>query len=108
MVNYICPNCKKEFYRKSNYDNHTLNKKNPCDRSNFTILPLSTKSPPKSTEPPPNLHQNPPIFHQNPPKSSKINSQDDLIELLVKEPEPNANKLLYICCRKKFTRSGRL
>ncbi len=36
MVNYMCQTCGKQFNRKSNYDYHTENKKNPC-------IPISQK-----------------------------------------------------------------
>ena len=49
--------------------------------------------------------KSPPNFHQNPPKSSKINSQDDIFVLLIKEPEPTDDTCLCIYCRKTFARS---
>ena len=79
MVNYICPKCNKVFNRKSSYDNHTLNKKNPCDKSNFIV-------PPKITKPPPN--------------------PANFIENLLKEPEQlnKDNKCICTYCEKSFTR----
>ena len=83
MVNYICPKCNKVFNRKSNYDNHTLNKKNPCDKSNFIVPPNSAKPPPKSA-----------------------NFKPDFIEHLLKETlQPNNdNNCICTYCEKSFTR----
>ena len=101
MVIYICPDCNKEFNRKSNYDKHTLNKKNPCNKSNFIV-------PPKSTEPPPKSTKIPKILHQNPPKNDNLLLNDDLIDLLLKEPEPNGDNCVCIYCEKKFARTDSL
>lgn len=79
MVNYICPKCNKSFNKKSDYIDHTENKKKPCDKSDFLVPPKSAKSPP-----------NPANF----------------IEYLSKEPEQQNNDNKYICsyCEKSFTR----
>jgi hypothetical protein len=79
MVNYICPKCNKVFNRKSSYDNHTLNKKNPCDKSNFIVPPKPAKSPPKTA---------------------------NFMEYLLKEPLQLNNDNNCVCsyCEKSFTR----
>ena len=79
MVNYICPKCNKIFNRKSSYDNHTLNKKKPCDKSDFLVPPKSAKAPPKSA---------------------------NFIDFLFKEPVQlnNDNECVCSYCEKSFTR----
>ena len=79
MVNYICPKCNKAFNRKSNYVDHTLNKKNPCDKSNFIVPPKPVESPPIPA---------------------------NFMEYLLKEPEQLNKDNKYICtyCEKSFTR----
>ncbi len=49
MVLYTCEICLKQFNKKSNFIDHTENKKKPCKPN------------------PPILHQEPPILHQNTP-----------------------------------------
>jgi len=92
MVIYVCPICKKEFNKKSNYDNHTLNKKNPCDKSNFTVPPNPTNSPPSSTE----------------PSENSTNFLNNLIDDLVKGPEPKNNNCVCMYCEKIFARTDSL
>ena len=36
MVIYTCQICGKNFYKKSTYINHTVNKKNPCTPYDYT------------------------------------------------------------------------
>ena len=43
MVKHICPYCKKEFNRKSNYDYHLKNKKKVCFKDNVTFLEENIK-----------------------------------------------------------------
>ena len=81
MVNFICPKCNKEFNKKSNYVDHTENKKKPCDKSDLLV-------PPKSSNPPP------------------ISS--DFIDILIKEPEANNNNCVCTYCDKMFTRIDNL
>jgi hypothetical protein len=81
MVVYICPDCNKEFNRKSNYDFHTLNRKNPCNKSNFTVVPKPTKV----TEEPENI-----------------------VDLLLKNVEPSNNSCACVYCDKIFTRMDSL
>jgi hypothetical protein len=50
MVNYICPKCNKVFKQKGHYVDHTENKKNACDKSDFLVPPKSTNLPPKTTK----------------------------------------------------------
>ena len=83
MVNYICPKCNKEFNKKCNYVDHTENKKNACDKSDFLVPPNSAKPPPKSA-----------------------NFKPDFMDFLLKEPEQpnNDNKCICTYCEKSFTR----
>ena len=41
-MEYVCPNCNKEFYQKSNLDRH-LNKKKPCNENNKSNTENITK-----------------------------------------------------------------
>jgi hypothetical protein len=81
MVNHICPKCNKVFNKKSTYVNHTKNKKNACDKSEFIIPPISTNSPPKTTK----------------------NNEN-----IKKEYMNNNNDCLCIYCEKTFARSDSL
>ena len=80
MVIHICQNCKKRFNKKSNYDKHTFNKKNPCIQ-NVKISPISTIDPPIST---------------------------NFIDILIKEPLLNNNNCACIYCDKMFARTDSL
>ena len=60
MVNYICPKCNKVFNRKSNYVDHTENKKNACNKQQMKKSPkrkpstarsVSVAAPPTFREP---------------------------------------------------------
>ena len=42
MVNYICPNCNKDFKQRSNYISHTESKKKPCVKTAI-IIPKPSK-----------------------------------------------------------------
>ena len=88
MVIYNCSDCNKKFNRKSNYDKHVLNKKKPCGPINIIIPPISSNIPPISS----NI---PPIF-------------SNVIDILIKEPEPNNNNCVCPYCDKIFTRSDNL
>jgi hypothetical protein len=46
MVNYICPLCKKNFNKKSNYIDHIENKKKPCKDIKTNIPPITSNIPP--------------------------------------------------------------
>ena len=81
MVIHICPNCKKEFNKKSHYVYHMENKKNPCNKVEF-INP-----------------QNPTFFPQNP---------TNLIDILIKEPIINNNECICVYCEKTFARADSL
>ena len=95
MVIYICPDCDKEFNRKSNYDNHTINKKKPCNKSHFIVPPKSSNPPPKSS-----------IL---PPESSNFDSKiEDIIDIIVKKPETIGNGSVCTYCEKSFTRIDNL
>ena len=53
MVNYFCPNCNKDFNKKSNYINHVQNKKKPCNQNELKMhqnAPKCTKNAPNYTE----------------------------------------------------------
>jgi hypothetical protein len=84
MVLRTCPCCNKEFNKKSTFVYHVNNKKNPCNITTKIVPPNSFKSPP-----------NPPILSPH---------QEKLIELLIKEPEPNDNNCVCAYCEKIFTR----
>ena len=88
MVIHICPICKKQFNKKSNYDYHTLNKKNPCNKSNFLIPQI-----------PSNFPQFPSTFSLFP---------SNLIDNLIKEPMSNNNNCVCTYCDKIFTRADNL
>ena len=88
MVAHTCPTCKKSFNKKSNYDYHTLNKKNPCDKSIFIVPPNSTNSPQKSTN--------------SPQKSTNL--VNNFIDNLIKDPEPKGNNCSCMYCEKTFAR----
>ena len=88
MVAHTCPTCKKSFNKKSNYDYHTLNKKNPCDKSIFIVPPNSTNSPQKSTN--------------SPQKSTNL--VNNFIDNLIKDPEPKGNNCICMYCEKTFAR----
>ncbi len=80
MVIYTCTTCKKDFNRKSNYDYHIENKKNPC-------RPLTNIN---------NLQQNPNNLQQK-----LTNLQKDDNDIVVKnEYEQNIEKCNY--CSKTF------
>ena len=81
MVVHICITCKREFNKKSNYVKHTKNKKNPCVKDEFNVPQNSTIVPQNST-----------ILLNN------------LIDELVKEPEPKSNKCTCMYCEKIFAR----
>ena len=81
MVKYICPKCNKEFNKKSNYVEHTENKKRPCNNSDLLVPPKSTSFPPNST---------------------------DLIDILIKEPVASINNNVCIYCEKIFARTDSL
>ncbi len=50
MVNHVCQNCNKSFNRKSNYDYHINNKKNPCNPNLNKLCQTQNKliDPPKN------------------------------------------------------------
>jgi hypothetical protein len=81
MVKYICPKCNKEFYKKSNYVEHTENKKRPCDNSDLLVPPKSTSLPPTTT---------------------------DFLDFLTKEPTANIDNCVCMYCEKKFARTDSL
>ena len=58
MVNYICPFCKKNFNKKSNYVDHIENKKKPCKEIKADFTPNSSKIPPNPSNNPPNSSNN--------------------------------------------------
>jgi hypothetical protein len=89
MVNYFCPNCNKDFNKKSNYINHVQNKKKPCNQNELK------------------MHQNAPKCTKNAPNyTENINIQVDNSSQKVIED----TKKGYICnfCDVSFTRSTTL
>jgi len=50
MVNYNCPNCNKEFKKKSNFIDHVERKKKPCIAYKAEFAPDCTNSAPISTK----------------------------------------------------------
>ncbi len=63
MVQYTCPNCFKEFKKKSNFLDHTENKKKPC-KPNITNITIEHQ---EDTE----THQENTKTHQNTPNISE-------------------------------------
>ena len=88
MVIYICPNCDKQFNRKSNYDNHTINKKKPCNKSHFIVPPKSSIIPPIT--------------------SIIASKTDNIIDIIVKRPDTNDDCCICTYCEKSFTRIDNL
>ena len=88
MVIYICPNCDKQFNRKSNYDNHTINKKKPCNKSHFIVPPKSSVIPPIT--------------------SNIASKTDNIIDIIVKRPDTNDDCCICSYCEKSFTRIDNL
>jgi len=101
MVNYICPKCNKDFNKKSNYLEHTENKKKPCDRSDFLVPPNSAKAPPESAK----KIQKP---LEDALEYSKTIDVMNIIDILIKEPKPKSNDFMCMYCDKIFTRSDSL
>ncbi len=50
MVNYKCPNCSKQFTRKSNYDYHLYKKKTPCSYVKLSTENIAPRIPQKRAE----------------------------------------------------------
>ena len=69
MVFHICPDCNREFNKKSHYDYHIENKKKPCKA-------ITTNLPQKLSKPPQIESKNPHFFKKTPQflneKSKKI------------------------------------
>jgi len=91
MVIYVCPTCKKEFNKKSNYVKHTENKKKSCIQDKIIVPQNSTISP-----------QNPTISSQN--STNLLSQSTNIIDLLIKEPEPKNNECICMYCEKTFAR----
>ena len=102
MVVHTCPNCKKEFNKKSNYDRHIENKKKSC-------VPINNIVPQKSSEFP---HKTSEIPHK--PENLPL-IKEDIIDLILKKTmlndanNDNINKnLTCMYCDKLFTRNDNL
>ena len=102
MVVHTCPNCKKEFNKKSTYDYHIENKKKSCVSINNIIPQKSSENPQKSSEVP-----------QDCEDFSAI--KEDIVDLILKKTllndanNDNINKnLTCMYCEKIFTRIDNL
>ncbi len=79
MVVHVCPNCLKEFTKKSTYINHVENKKRPCMKEQVS-----------------EIHQNLPKFTENLPKFTE--NDDNLVNLLCQNEDCSCKY-----CNKTFT-----
>ena len=84
MVVHTCPTCCKNFYKKSTYINHTVNKKNPCTpfdytqpvNNNFIDNPIDLIH--NVYQKPEYLHKKPEYLHKKPEYLHKDILNDDL------------------------------
>ena len=114
MTKYICPNCNKDFKQKSNYESHTVNKKNPCIKQKDIKNPITAEEPAK---PPCNLVMEvlPPynlVMEVLPPCNLVMEvlppfAKNDKILANLSTPD---EQILHKCrcCGKEFTRKDNL
>ena len=65
MVTHTCPTCGKNFYKKSTYINHTVNKKNPCTPFDYT-QPVNNNFIENPIDLIHNVYQKPEFLHKTP------------------------------------------
>ncbi len=80
----MCSICNREFKKKSHYDYHILNKKNPCHNKENNLLLKAIET------------------------SHSSEKSGDLIDILIKNPESNTNNCFCIYCEKVFARTDSL
>jgi len=105
MVLHICPDCNREFTKKSHYDYHIENKKKPCNPT-INILPhKSSQIPHKSSQ----------ILTIPSQIEEKYELKEDIIDLILKKKihndennDNNNNKITCMYCDKFFTRIDNL
>lgn len=105
MVIYTCKKCNKNFNKKSNFTNHVLNKKKPCQQI-FLVNKLKfSKNTPKSDNSSPKLRQNTPeTNHVIIDKNQVINVTNQTIT----DISSKTNNLICNFCFQQFKRSDYL
>ena len=101
MVVHTCPNCKKEFNKKSTYDYHIENKKKPC------LIKLTFEPPKSANVPPKNAKLKPKNAESMTIASDTLKNTEKMIDLLFKEPvidDTNKHDIICVYCEKVFTR----
>jgi hypothetical protein len=105
MVIYTCKNCNKNFNKKSNFTNHVLNKKKPCQQIFLVNKLKSSKNTPKSDNSSPKLRQNTPeTNHVIIDKNQVINDTNQTIT----DISSKTNNLICNFCFQQFKRSDYL